>query len=323
MIIPKKIDPFLSGIALMVLLALIIPYREDYAHFLPLKEIIYFGIMGIFFLYGIKLNPREMASDLSNWRLHLLIQSTTFLLFPILVLTFYPFFKNTEYHHIWLGSFFLAALPSTVSSSVVMVAMGKGNLPSAIFNASISGLIGLIMTPFWMHYFLPKSSESLSQLEIAAQLTIQVLLPVIIGLFFHKKCITFVRKNSSKVVWYDKIIIFLIIYKSFSTAFVDGTFSQLPALLYIIISFACILLFLAGYYFLKWITSTLKFSIEDTITTLFCGSQKSLVHGSVFILVLVNDISIHSLLLIPIMIYHSFQLFFIGYKASVYSKRVK
>ncbi|GAL78303.1 sodium/bile acid symporter family [Algibacter lectus] len=52
-----------------------------------------------------------------------------------------------------VGVLFLAALPSTVSSSVVMVSMAKGNIPAAIFNASISGIIGVALTPLWMGAF--------------------------------------------------------------------------------------------------------------------------------------------------------------------------
>ena len=57
---------------------------------------------------------------------------------------FYNIAQGTDFHVLWLSIYFLACLPSTVSSSVVMVSIAKGNVPSAIFNASISGLIAPI-----------------------------------------------------------------------------------------------------------------------------------------------------------------------------------
>lgn len=59
---------------------------------------------------------------------------------------------------ILLAYFFLAALPSTVSSSVVMVSIAKGNIPAAIFNASISSLIGVVVTPLWVGLFIASAT---------------------------------------------------------------------------------------------------------------------------------------------------------------------
>ena len=127
----------------MILLAYWLPGVEK---LIPLNEISTYGISGIFFFYGLKLNPEKMKEGLSNWKLHALIQAATFFIFPMLVLCILPFISSEEHFTLWLAVFFLAALPSTVSSSVVMVSIAKGNIPGAIFNASISGLIGIFIT---------------------------------------------------------------------------------------------------------------------------------------------------------------------------------
>lgn len=82
----------------------------------------------------------------------MIVQAATFILFPLLVLLFYPFIKTDSAHSLWLAVFFFAVLPSSVS--VVMVAVAKGNVPAAIFNASLSGIIGVLITPIWMSYFI-------------------------------------------------------------------------------------------------------------------------------------------------------------------------
>ena len=134
-------DGFIAGIIGMIILARLIPGIGSKGSLIELSWLIKGGIALLFFFYGLKLSPEKLKEDLSNWRLHVLIQLITFLVFPVLLLLFYPMFRGTEQEILWLAVFFLAALPSTVSSSVVMVSIAGGNIPSAIFNASISGVI--------------------------------------------------------------------------------------------------------------------------------------------------------------------------------------
>ncbi|WP_262511465.1 bile acid:sodium symporter [Chryseobacterium sp. 5_R23647] len=66
-----------------------------------------------------------------------------------------------------------------------------------------------------------------------------------------------------------------------------------------------------------------RFKILDKvfITTTFCGSKKSLVHRSLFLLVLEIPDDQKVLFLLPVMIYHSFQLFYVSCLASYIAKR--
>ncbi|HSI69920.1 MAG TPA: bile acid:sodium symporter, partial [Gillisia sp.] len=121
---------------------------------LPLGTITDIGIGFIFFFYGLKMAPAELRQGFLNYPSHILIQTTTFLIFPLLTLVSAPLFIEGTGSDLWLALFFLGALPSTVSSSVVMVAIAKGNLPTAIFNASMSGLIGILATPLLLSIFM-------------------------------------------------------------------------------------------------------------------------------------------------------------------------
>jgi len=179
-------DPFILGILSMIMLAWLFPGIGGENSFFNLKEITQYGIALLFFFYGLRLSPEKLVSDLKNWRLHLVIQSVTFIVFPFLVLLFRPFLRGTDNEVLWLAVFFLAALPSTVSSSVVMVSIAKGNIPSAIFNASISGVIGIVVTPLLMGFFLEKQAEAFDFGGVMANLLITILLPVIAGLLLHR-----------------------------------------------------------------------------------------------------------------------------------------
>ena len=312
---------FLILLLLMVVLGKVLPYEESYQQVFSLSSFIDWGIAGIFLLYGLKLNIKEVKQDIANWKLHLVVQLATFILFPLLVLLFYGLAVGTAYYALWLSLFFLASLPSTVSSSVVMVSIAKGNVTSAIFNASMSGIIGIIMTPLLMGFFLQQSGESgANQSEIFYQLLLKVLLPIILGLLLNPVFKNFVQKHRNLIAQFDKLIILLIVYESFSEAFLENVFTAVPTLVFIILVVSVIALFFAVFEILEFVTTKMKFSREDKITAKFCGSKKSLVHGSLFVLILGIPDDQKVLFLLPVMIFHSFQLFYVSWLASRLAK---
>jgi len=293
----------------MILIAYWLPGLEDR---IPLDLISEIGVSGIFFFYGLKLSLKQMSEGLSNWKLHLLVQTSTFLIFPILVLVALPFITNTEQFTLWLAVFFLAALPSTVSSSVVMVSIAKGNIPGAVFNASISGLIGIFVTPIWIGVFLETSTNSFEFAETLVELCLKILLPVVIGLALHRYLGKFAIKHKNYLTIFDKTVILIIVYKSFSASFTSGVFDSIKFPQLLVVGGGAIGLFFVVYLIIFWLADRLGFNREDKITALFCGSKKSLVHGTVFSSVLFAGISSAGIFLVPIMIYHAFQLFFVS-----------
>ena len=304
----------------MILLAWLIPGIGETESWYSLDYITTIGVSLIFFFYGIKLSPRQIIGGLNNYKLHLVVQLSTFILFPVLVIAALPFIKSDENHIMWLSIFFLAALPSTVSSSVVMVGIAKGNISGAIFNASISGLLGIIITPLWMGLFMDSETQGFNLLDAFTGLFIKILLPVIIGLTLHNKLGNIVLKNSKKLAWFDKIIILTIVYKSFSESFITGLFNTINTFDLSILAFSVIALFIVVYFSISKITSILKFSREDRITALFSGSKKSLVHGTVMSKVLFENMTSQGIFIIPIMIYHAMQLIVISFIAQKMSK---
>lgn len=315
-------DGFITGILLMILLAYLVPGIGKEGSTIELKVLIRYGISLLFFFYGLRLSPEKLKNDLQNWRLHLLIQSITFVVFPMVVLAFRPLFAGTENEIFWLAVFFLAALPSTVSSSVVMVSIAEGNIPSAIFNASISGVIGILLTPLWMGLFLEKQSEAFAFGEVIRDLVMQILIPVCVGLFMHRWWGNWAVRNKRYFSLFDKTVILSIVYRSFSDSFLNGVFTSIQLHELLLLGASVIALFFFIFEGIKWCTRFLNFNREDRITILFAGSKKSLVHGSVMAAVLFAGSSLGSLFLVPVMIYHAFQLFYISIVARRYGKEV-
>lgn len=305
-------DQFIAGLILMIILAWLIPGLGMGEYRFNLGLVIDGGIFLIFFFYGLKLNPEKIRQGMSNWRMHLVIQLTTFLLFPLLVLPLYPLVKGSSLEILWLALFFMTALPSTVSSSVVMVSMAGGNVPGAIFNASISGMIGILVTPLWMGLFLSRGAGDFDFQGILFQLILQIILPVVLGLLLHRFFGKWVSRHLRQLARFDQLIILLIVYESFSSSFISGMYRSVSLPLLALLMAVTILLFFAVYTITGWVSDRLGFSREDKITTRFAGSKKSLVHGSVFAALLFSGTGGTGLFLLPIMIYHAFQLFYIS-----------
>ncbi|MCB4799854.1 bile acid:sodium symporter family protein [Neotamlana laminarinivorans] len=311
-----KIDKFVVAIIIVVLFAYLFP---NAAGDLPLNTIGSIGVSLIFFFYGLKLSPEKIKAGLKNWKLHVLVQATTFLIFPLIVLCFYPWVNETN-KTLWLGFLFLAALPSTVSSSVVMVSIAKGNITAAIFNASISGLIGVLVTPIWMGLFLNSNTADYSLVAVYKNLFLEILAPVILGLLLHRFLGSFAIKHKNYLTLFDKSVILIIIYKSFSKSFSDGIFNGLGLPMLAGVFIVAVLLFFTIYFLIGFISKQLQFNEEDKITAQFCGTKKSLVHGTVFSKILFQNASFLGIILLPVMLFHAFQILTISVIAAKKAK---
>ncbi|PKQ60233.1 hypothetical protein BZG02_20220 [Labilibaculum filiforme] len=311
-----KIDKFVLSIAAVISIAYFFPGWGTPGSKMPIDTISAIGISLIFFFYGLKLSPTKLKAGIKNWKLHLLIQTSTFFIFPLLILIFRPFIQNEEQEIIWLAFFFLAALPSTVSSSVVMVSIAKGNIPAAIFNASISGIIGVVLTPLWMGLFVQNAQADFNFIDIYVKLIVQIILPVLLGILLQRFWGEFAQKHNKHLTLFDKSIILLIIYKSFASSFEENIFSSVSLLDLLLLFCAVSLLFCIMFFSTGFLAKGMAFNTEDQITAQFCGTKKSLVHGTVFSKIIFGNLASIGIILLPLMLFHALQLLIISIVAS-------
>lgn len=311
-----KVDKFVLSIIAVIGIAYVFPQWGIPGSKVPIDTIATIGISLIFFFYGLKLSPDKLRTGLKNWKLHVLVQIATFLIIPILVLAFHPLLRSEEQEMIWLAFFFLAVLPSTVSSSVVMVSLAKGNIPAAIFNASMSGIIGIGITPLWMGLFIQDVQTDFDFTDIYIKLVLQIILPVVIGLFLQRFLGAWAQKYSGRLSTFDKSIILLIIYKSFAESFAENIFSAVSVLDLLTICIGVSLLFLMAYFITGFVAKKLRFNREDQITAQFCGTKKSLVHGTVFSKILFGNMASIGIILLPLMLYHALQILILSVVAT-------
>lgn len=302
------IDGFIISLAIVILLACMFPGAGTGEGPFSLSAIGDYGVALVFFFYGLKLNREKVKAGLGNWKLPIVIHLSTFVLFPLILLAVRPLVTAVGGASLWPGCFFLAALPSTVSSSVVMVSIAAGNIPAAIFNASISSILGVVITPALMELVGGTQAGGRPLGNTIIDLVLQVLLPITLGFMLNRKAAGFVRDHAKKMKYLDQLVILVIVFTAFCHSFEEGLFRELGLPELLVLAFALLGLFFLVYFIIGRVSAWMGFSREDRITALFCGSKKSLVQGSVMVKVLFAGSPGAGLLLLPIMLYHALQL---------------
>ena len=314
------LNGFLLGIFSAIGMAALLPEFGSSESNIPWKPFIQVGIALLFFFYGLKLDPNQLRSGLSNWKLHALVQLTTFLGFPLLVMALVSFFPGLD-PNFALGVSYLGALPSTVSASVVLVSIAGGNVAAAIFNASISSLLGVVLTPLWMRLAGGEVAGELDLWASIVDLSFKVVLPVLLGLFLHRSLFPKIKPYLNRLKYLDQTVILSIVFTTFSESFSQKLFASFSwmSLGGLALFMLSILLLVVGILFI--LVRLLSFSQEDRIAALFCGSTKSLVHGVAIGKVLFPSSAILGLVLLPVMLYHLQQLILGSILAKYFEKK--
>lgn len=313
------IDAFLIGLISVVALAWLAPDLGRSGGILNIELITTYGVALVFLLYGLTLPPERLKAGMMNWRLHGLVQCSTFLLFPAVMWGAALALEGKVHPDVMLGFFFLAALPSTISSSVAMTSIAGGNVAGAIFNASLSSLIGVVLTPLWVNWYLSSSGGSLDLGRVLLKIVLLVLLPIIIGQLLRPWLQGWISRNMGWLKSLDRIMILLIVFNSFSDSVAGGVWAQHGSDTLVLVAGGAALLFFAVLGLLILTCRLLGFSREDSIAGVFCGTKKSLATGIPMAKIMFGASPILGMVMAPTILYHLIQLV----AASVIARRWK
>ncbi len=315
-----SIDGFLIGLAVVVGAAILFPAPGASHGILHMDLIATYGIAVVFFLYGLTLAPEKLHEGAVNWRVHLIVQLSTFVLFPLIVLALLSVFGWTLPPPTSTGFFYIAALPSTVSSSVAMTSLARGNVPAAIFNATLSSLIGVFATPVLMAWFAATTGETVPLLPVIAKVVGLVLMPIVVGQVARHWLHGWASRHIKTIRLADRAIILAIVYNSFSNSMVEGIWGGHDLTFLLVMIAGVVLLFAVIYSIISIPCRVFSFNRADTIASLFCGSKKSLATGVPMARLIFGQSPALGLIIAPIMLYHFFQLIIVGVIANRYAK---
>ena len=311
-------DNFTLTLLAVVLTATLLPASGQIATIF--EWITDLAIALLFFLHGAKLSRQAIVAGAGHWRLHLLVFSCTFILFPLLGLALRPALEPLLGTDLFMGMLYLCALPATVQSAIAFTSLARGNIPAAICSAAASSLLGIFITPLLVALLMGVQGDNGSTLDAIGKISLQLLLPFVLGQIAQRWIGAWVTKNKSWLKYVDQSSILLVVYTAFSAAVIGGLWQQVPLLTLLAVIFACCVLLALALLLTHLLGKWLGFSLEDRITILFCGSKKSLATGVPMAQVLFAGGAI-GVLILPLMLFHQIQLMVCAVLAQRYSRR--
>lgn len=274
----------------------------------------------LFFLHGAKLSRESIIAGAGHWRLHVLVFSLTFVMFPLLGLALKPLLSPLIGNDLYMGMLYLCALPATVQSAIAFTSLARGNIPAAICSAAASSLFGIFLTPLLVTLLLNVHGEGSSTLDAILKISVQLLLPFIAGQIARRWIGNWVARNKSWLKFVDQGSILLVVYGAFSEAVIEGLWHQIPMLDLLGLVVACCVVLGLVLVASTVLGKAFGFNQEDRITILFCGSKKSLATGVPMAQVLFAGSTI-GVLILPLMLFHQIQLMVCAVLAQRFANR--
>ena len=311
-------DRFTLALLGTVLLASLLPCRGEAARMFDLVTDL--AIALLFFLHGAKLPRQAIVQGMVHWRLHLTVLAGTFVLFPLLGLLLHPLDSLVLTPELSQGLLFVCLLPSTVQSSIAFTSIAGGNVPAAVVSASVSNLLGIVLTPLLVGLLL-ESHGGVSWHGVL-DIVLLLLLPFALGHLARRWIGGFVDRHKPLLGFTDQGTILLVVYTAFSAAVVEGLWRDTPVSALLATLIACAVLLTLVMPTITWAARRLGFSREDEITIVFCGSKKSMASGIPMAKILfAGQAGGLGALVLPLMIFHQLQLMVCAVVARRYAAR--
>ncbi|OWT53748.1 bile acid:sodium symporter family protein [Candidimonas nitroreducens] len=312
------LDNFTLMLVAVVIAATVLPAHGMGATFF--SWLTTFAITLLFFMHGAKLSRQAIIAGATHWRLHLLVFTFTFILFPVLGWALRPVLQPVLGASLYAGMIYLCALPGTVQSAIAFTSIARGNVPAAVCSASASSIIGIVVTPLLVSLAMPTGSGSVSIMHAIVHISEELLLPFIVGHLMRPWIGTWMDRNRKWLKTVDQSSILLVVYTAFSASVIGGLWQQVPVLDLLTLIVACAVLLAIVLAITTSLSRVLGFNKEDEITIVFCGSKKSLATGVPMAQVLFSASAVGPMLL-PLMIFHQVQLMVCAVLAQKYRAR--
>src|SRR4029077_15278133 len=203
----------------VVAMAAVSPATGTAADVLDVATKIAIGLL--FLLYGARLSPIEALHGLRHWRLHLLVLAAPFVAFPILGLLARTLVPSVLTPGLYTGVLFLCLVPSTVQSSSAFPSIAHGNVPAAIVSASLSNMVGVVLTPLLVVLLMQTSGGPRIDGSAVLDIVLQLLLPFVAGQVLRPWLGKWVHRHPVVTKAFDRGSILLVVYTAFSMSMAE------------------------------------------------------------------------------------------------------
>ncbi len=201
-----------------------------------------------------------------------------------------------------------------------MTAIAHGNVPGAIFNATLSSLLGIFLTPVIIALAAGAQGGALSLTDAMINIAGLLFLPFVLGQLARPWLGTFMARHKKKVNTFDKVAILILVYNSFCDSVLGGLWRDHGMDLLALTIGGAALILLVVLALNTVVARALGFDKPDEIAAVFCGSKKTLASGVPMARLLFGAHPALGVIVLPIMFYHQLQLFVCSILAERYAR---
>ncbi len=275
----------------------------------------------IFLSQGLTLPAAALKQGALQWKLHGLVQSFTFLLFPLLGLALDALLGSRLAPDLRLGFLYLCVLPSTISTSVVLTTVAGGNTAGAIFNAVLSNVLGVFITPLWVTWLMQAGGQSQPLGPVVREIIVLLLVPLVLGQAARSVLRTWADARKKRLGDLNSGLILFIVFAAFCNSVEARVWSQYGFDVTLVAFAGVIIIFSLATGLVEVLARLLQLDRADRIAASFCAPQKTLASGVPLAKVIFGAHPGLGLILLPIMFYHPLQLLVCGLLAGRWAKR--
>jgi sodium/bile acid cotransporter 7 len=318
-----RANAFLFGLLLASALAFVFPEPGARGGWLQPEILTNVGVALILFLQGWSLPMEKIREGAANWRLHVIVQAFTFVVFPLVGLGLdaaLPLCWTDVPDAIRHGFLYLCVLPSTVSSSVVFTSVARGNTAGALFNAAFSNVLGVLLTPVLVQLLMHTTGETAPIGPLLLKITLLTLAPFALGALARTRAAAWIDARKPWVTRLSNGAILFMVYAAFCDSVIDQVWQRHGAA----VTVKALLIAVGLFGFMSLVIAAscraLRLNREDFIAGYFCAVKKTLAMGVPLAVLIFGARADLSLILLPIMFYHPVQLLVNGVLANRWAR---
>jgi sodium/bile acid cotransporter 7 len=315
-VLSRWVDPFVVTLLVVLVLGLVVPVGPDAQRVVDVVADV--AVTVLFLVYGMRLSTREVWAGLRNWRLQGGILASTYVVFPLLGLLVAWAVAPVVGEGLAVGVLFLALLPSTVQSSVAFTSVARGNVAGAICGATVSNVLGMVVTPLLVLWLLSDASGAtagasggddgtLGGLGGLRTVLLQLLVPFVVGQLLQPWVGDWIRARRWLTLGVDRGTILVVVFGAVAAATSAGVWSSVSGWAIVALLGVSALLLAAMLAITWWGGAALRLSTEDRVALLMCGSKKSLATGLPMASVLF-PVAVAGVVAVPVIVFHQLQL---------------
>ncbi len=278
------------------------------------------AVVLIFFSQGLTLPAAALRQGALQWKLHVLVQGFTFLLFPLIGIALDALAGPGLPPDLRLGFLFLCVLPSTISTSVVLTTVAGGNTAGAIFNAVLSNVAGVFITPLWVTWLMKAGGQVQPLGPIVREIILLLLVPLVLGQVSRLGLRAWVDVRRKRLGDLNSALILFIVFAAFCNSVEAHVWSRYGAGTTLWALAGVLLIFALAMGVVAVLARLVRLDRADRIAASFCAPQKTLASGVPLAKVIFGAHPGLGLILLPVMLYHPLQLLVCGLLAGRWSR---